>query len=304
MKNTFFKNLFDGLSALGIVIMFELPGLLMLLYSDAPRHVISIIIFFMIGAPLLYFVFGSYFLFQTVVVDNFGIRVKIFSKTIRNIPWEKVELVEAYHPGRGTVIRVIVRGEAPLWLDWRKKIRNAIEAYRPKIDPNTDEQLRANSLPEKRTDQRHFFPRPLLLVLQVSGAIALDSLLIVFAFLTKGEVALTLLATSGVLFLFESLLFGLSFLYGWNAMVSIDSTGVSKRFGSKVVSLSWDLIQLEEVHPRSGLRKMMRLKVGDEKSILLECVDSIFILLETYCTNATVLDQISSIRGGRKKYET
>lgn len=299
MKNTFWKNLFDGLAVLGIVMMFELLGLLMLIYSNAPQHVISIIIFSMIGALLLYFAVGFYFLFQIVVIDDFGIRVKFFSKTIRNIPWEKVESVEAYHPGRGTVLRVIVRGEVPLWLDWRKKIRNAIGAYRPKIDPNTDEQLRANSLPEKRTDQRRFFPRPLFLVLQVSGAIALDSLLIAFALLTKGELAVALLATSGVLFLFESLLFGLSFLFGWNAMVSIDSTGVSKRFGSKVVSLSWDLIQLEEVHPRSGLRKMMRLKAGDEKSILLECIDSIFILLETYCTNATVLDQISSIRDGR-----
>lgn len=294
MKNVFWKNMFNGLAAFGTIIIFELMCLLVIFYSEAPKHMV---ILFMIGAVLLYFAVGFYFLFQVVVIDDFGICVKILSKMIRNIPWEKVESVRTVSSGNGKVLRVIVRGEIPLTLDWRKKIMAAIDAHRPKKDEIAEEASAANSPTKEKNEQRSFFARPSFLVLQLSGAISLDAILVVIALSVDKYVGLTVLMIDVVLFFLEIAVFAFSFTLGWNAMVSIDSVGVSKRFGSEIVSFPWETVHLEEMNPRKGIRKTMRLKSNNGKSIVLERIDSIFALLETYCTNEVVLAEIARIKG-------
>ena len=83
IKNKFFKNLFQLLSALGGILIVYIPCIFG--YIESIKYE-SDLGWIMLVAPLslfiLYFLIGFYWIFQKVIIDDNGIRIILINKII------------------------------------------------------------------------------------------------------------------------------------------------------------------------------------------------------------------------------
>ena len=89
MKQKFWKNLFQGLSTFGAVMVFEIIGVFFLIASP-PHNVLIVTILAMSGLFISFFIIGFYWLFQKVEITETGIKILFLSKTLRHIEWEQI----------------------------------------------------------------------------------------------------------------------------------------------------------------------------------------------------------------------
>ncbi len=82
-----------------------------------------------IGITLLYFLIGFYWIFQVVRIDEKGVRVLLFGRTVRFVPWEKIYSVRRDSVMKNPAVVIKILEEKDLNLDDRRDIRKAIGAY-------------------------------------------------------------------------------------------------------------------------------------------------------------------------------
>lgn len=130
IKQKFIKNLYHSLSfgaSIAVLILAMMGGFFVSLRYEGNNGwlllVFSAIVIF------LFFAIGFYWIFQTVLIDKQGIKVKILGKVIRDIPWDNVTDIQAKQVMKNPAYVLTVRGAKKLNLDQRKSIKTAIEIF-------------------------------------------------------------------------------------------------------------------------------------------------------------------------------
>ena len=133
IKNKFFKNLFQLLSALGGILIIYIPCIFG--YIESIKYE-SDLEWIMLVAPLslfiLYFLIGFYWIFQKVIIDDNGIRIILINKIIKECKWYEIDIIEEANIMKNPAIRIKLTDGAEIHLDKRKSIIKAIEIYSQK----------------------------------------------------------------------------------------------------------------------------------------------------------------------------
>jgi hypothetical protein len=133
LKNKFYKNLFQSLSALGGILIIYIPCIFG--YIESIKYG-SDLGWIMLVAPLslfiLYFLIGFYWIFQKVIIDDNGIRIILINKIIKECKWYEIDIIEEANIMRNPAIRIKNIDGTEIHLDKRKSIIQALEKYSKK----------------------------------------------------------------------------------------------------------------------------------------------------------------------------
>lgn len=129
-SNKFFKNLFQSLCFFLSILVFTFFLLIgfycSLYYENGNGEILLVTALILI---LSFFVFGWYWIFQTVEINQKGITIKIFKKTIRTIYWDSILDIKCTNVMKNPSYTIIVQNDKKLNLDRRKKIASSLEMY-------------------------------------------------------------------------------------------------------------------------------------------------------------------------------
>ena len=98
-------------------MIFEVVFLLIAL-EGPHREVRVIIVLSMIGALLIFFAIGFYWVFQIAVIDESGITIQLFTKKLRHVSWNQITAIERSNRFRNPEIKIIAEEERPLIGSW------------------------------------------------------------------------------------------------------------------------------------------------------------------------------------------
>ena len=133
LKNKFYKNLFQSLSALGGILIVYIPCIFG--YIESIKYG-SDLGWIMLVAPLslfiLYFLIGFYWIFQKVIIDDNGIRIILINKIIKECKWYEIDIIEEANIMKNPAIRIKNVDGTEIHLDKRKSIIKALEKYSKK----------------------------------------------------------------------------------------------------------------------------------------------------------------------------
>ena len=133
LKNQFYKNLFQSLSALGGILIVYIPCIFG--YIESIKYE-SDLGWIMLVAPLslfiLYFLIGFYWIFQIVIIDDNGIRIILINKIIKERKWCQIDIIEEANIMKNPAIRIKNIDGTEIHLDKRKSIIQALEKYSKK----------------------------------------------------------------------------------------------------------------------------------------------------------------------------
>lgn len=133
LKNKFYKNLFQSLSALGGLLIVYIPCIFG--YIESIKYE-SDLGWIMLVAPLslfiLYFLIGFYWIFQIVIIDDNGIRIILINKIIKERKWCQIDIIEEANIMKNPAIRIKNIDGTEIHLDKRKSIIQALEKYSKK----------------------------------------------------------------------------------------------------------------------------------------------------------------------------
>lgn len=133
LKNKFYKNLFQSLSALGGILIVYIPCIFG--YIESIKYE-SDLGWIMLVAPLslfiLYFLIGFYWIFQIVIIDDNGIRIILINKIIKECKWYEIDIIEEANIMKNPAIRIKNVDGTEIHLDKRKSIIQALEKYSKK----------------------------------------------------------------------------------------------------------------------------------------------------------------------------
>ena len=133
LKNKFYKNLFQSLSALGGILIVYIPCIFG--YIESIKYE-SDLGWLMLVAPLslfiLYFLIGFYWIFQKVIIDDNGIRIILINKIIKECKWYEIDIIEEANIIKNPAIRIKNIDGTEIHLDKRKSIIQALEKYSKK----------------------------------------------------------------------------------------------------------------------------------------------------------------------------
>ena len=133
LKNKFYKNLFQSLSALGGIFIVYIPCIFG--YIESIKYE-SDLGWIMLVAPLslfiLYFLIGFYWIFQKVIIDDNGIRIILINKIIKECKWCQIDIIEEANIMKNPAIRIKNIDGTEIHLDKRKSIIQALEKYSKK----------------------------------------------------------------------------------------------------------------------------------------------------------------------------
>lgn len=133
LKNKFYKNLFQSLSALGGILIVYIPRIFG--YIESIKYE-SDLGWIMLVAPLslfiLYFLIGFYWIFQIVIIDDNGIRIILINKIIKERKWCQIDIIEEANIMKNPAIRIKNIDGTEIHLDKRKSIIQALEKYSKK----------------------------------------------------------------------------------------------------------------------------------------------------------------------------
>lgn len=127
IKNKFYKNLYQTISFLVVIVIFIFFLLLgfvtSLNYENGNGWILLVI---SISLMSLYFIIGFYWIFQKVEINTDGIKIKIFNKIITKVNWDNIEKIELTSFMKNPAYVIITDESKKINLDCRKKIRDAI----------------------------------------------------------------------------------------------------------------------------------------------------------------------------------
>ena len=133
VKNKFYKNLFQSLSALGGISLVYIPCIFG--YIESIKYE-SDLGWIMLVAPLslfiLYFLIGFYWIFQKVIIDDNGIRIILINKIIKECKWYEIDFFEEDNIMKNPAINIKNIDGTEIHLDKRKSIIQALEKYSKK----------------------------------------------------------------------------------------------------------------------------------------------------------------------------
>ena len=133
IKNKFYKNLFQSLSALVGILIVYIPCIFG--YIESIKYE-SDLGWIMLVAPLslfiLYFLIGFYWIFQKVIIDDNGIRIILINKIIKECKWYEIDIIEEANIMKNPAIRIKNIDGTEIHLDKRKSIIQALEKYSKK----------------------------------------------------------------------------------------------------------------------------------------------------------------------------
>lgn len=128
LKQKFYKNLFQMLSFFAVIMVFELILLLAFFesmsFEDGSGWILLII---SLALMILFFLIGFYWIFQTVLIDETGIKIVLIRKKLKEVKWEEVDTMKKANIMRNPAIRIKTFGGTEIHLDQRKSIIKAIE---------------------------------------------------------------------------------------------------------------------------------------------------------------------------------
>ncbi len=129
VKNKFFKNLYQSLSFWGSVMVFVFALMFDFFYSI--KYVGYVWVLPAISALLifLYFSIGFYWIFQTVTIDEKGIKIMIFKRIIRECDWNQITEVHSGSIMKNPAYIVTLKNGKEIHLDERKGVKRAIDFY-------------------------------------------------------------------------------------------------------------------------------------------------------------------------------
>lgn len=133
LKNKFYKNLFQSLSALGGILIVYIPCIFG--YIESIKYE-SDFGWILLVAPLslfiLYFLIGLYWIFQKVIIDDTGVRIVLINKIIKERKWYEIDVIEEANIMKNPAIRIKNIDGTEIHLDKRKSIIQALENYSKK----------------------------------------------------------------------------------------------------------------------------------------------------------------------------
>lgn len=134
MKQKFYKNLFQTLSFLAVIMVLELILLLAffesLSYEDSSGWILLVI---SLALMILFFLIGFYWIFQTVLIDETGIKIVLIRKKLKEVKWEEIDTMKKANIMRNPAIRIKTFGGTEIHLDQRKSIIKVIETNSKRI---------------------------------------------------------------------------------------------------------------------------------------------------------------------------
>ena len=133
LKNKFYKNLFQSLSALGGILIVYIPCIFG--YIESIKYE-SDFGWILLVAPLslfiLYFLIGFYWIFQKVIIDDTGVRIVLINRIIKERKWYEIDVIEEANIMKNPAIRIKNIDGTEIHLDKRKSIIQALENYSKK----------------------------------------------------------------------------------------------------------------------------------------------------------------------------
>ena len=133
IKNKFYKNLFQSLSALGGILIVYI--ICIFGYIESIKYE-SDLGWIMLVAPLslfiLFFLIGFYWIFQKVIIDDNGIRIILINKIIKECKWYEIDIIEEANIMKNPAIRIKNIDGTEIHLDKRKSIIQALEKHSKK----------------------------------------------------------------------------------------------------------------------------------------------------------------------------
>ena len=131
MRIKLFKNLYQTLSLLLGIAFFDISfiiGFVISLFMEQPNY--GWVLLVIIPATfVLYFVIGFYWIFQTVTLDEKGIRVKFFGKTLKELDIKDIDCFTIGILYRNPIIAIQRKDGTRLNLDKRKKTIDYLKSY-------------------------------------------------------------------------------------------------------------------------------------------------------------------------------
>ena len=91
----------------------------------------SIFLFFALSCMpfLVYICFAPGLTFQKVIINNEGIEIFFFKKSIKKIDWDMILSIEKTCHMKNPALKIELPNEEEMYLDNRKSIREAIQFY-------------------------------------------------------------------------------------------------------------------------------------------------------------------------------
>ena len=133
LKNKFFKNLFQSISAFVAIFVVYIPCIFGFFESLKYESNLGWIL---LVAPLslyvLFFLFGFYWIFQKVIIDDNGIRIILINKIIKECKWYDIDIMDEANIMKNPAIRIKNIDGTEIHLDKRKSIIQALEKYSKK----------------------------------------------------------------------------------------------------------------------------------------------------------------------------
>lgn len=130
LKQKFYKNLFQTISYFCVIMVFEIILLIgfseSLNYENNSGWILLIISFILI---ILFFLIGFYWIFQKVIFDENGIKIKFINKIIKECKWAEIKDIEISNIMRNPALRIKLVSGSEIHLDKRKGIIKIIEKY-------------------------------------------------------------------------------------------------------------------------------------------------------------------------------
>ncbi len=130
----FNKNLYYSLTFfIGIPCFFlflEILFSIASIWGDYPLgEVLVYINLSMLAMLVLYLILGFKFIFQYVIIDERGISVCFFKKTLQRFRWTDIAYIQKSSFASIRSYKIVLQNENFIYLERRKAIKKAIEAY-------------------------------------------------------------------------------------------------------------------------------------------------------------------------------
>lgn len=130
IKNKFYKNLYQSISFFSVIVIFVfflLLGFIVSLNYEYGSGWILLVI--AVSLIILFFLFGFYWIFQRVIINEEGVKIFFLKKVIKKYTWDEVESIEEANIMRNPALNIKMMNGSEVHLDKRKAIIRTIEFY-------------------------------------------------------------------------------------------------------------------------------------------------------------------------------
>lgn len=131
LNHKFYKNLFSSICCF-LAILFVDIILLSSFFANFNQGYSWVWLPISLVLTASYFLFGFYWIFQQVIFDEQGITIVLINKIIKSCKWTEVDSIELTNFNKNPAIKIMLLDGSKFYLDQRKSIIKAIEAYSQK----------------------------------------------------------------------------------------------------------------------------------------------------------------------------